>query len=487
MDNFQSQQGKLIETTQSGTDRVQQSFAQLNTSMRNGSTSKAQHPIRLSIVTQFYPPDYAATGQLLEELASQLVDQGLHIQIFTGQPGYAYQKQTAPTIERLPSFEVQRSRTSNLWPQRIRGKALNGLMFCLRSALHLLKPWNRRDVLLVTTAPPYLPILGYLANVFFGTPYICLLYDLYPDVAVELKVVPPQYWLIRLWNLLNQRIWGRASAIIVLSSTMKDRIARKHADLADKIAVIHSWANPSWIVPLSKEENWFAQEHQLDQTFTVMYSGNMGRCHDIDTILATMQLLDDDPSIRFVFIGGGAKRKLLVEQIEDLGLQNCLFLPYQNKTTLPYSLTACDLSLVSIGAGMEGLIAPSKVYGSLAAARPIAVICESHSYLREVIAAAGCGATFNIGDSQGLATFIQSLAAHRDLVTEMGLSGRRYMEQHFTPEIIGRQYVRVVKDTLQVPSSAVDSNLASPFELSLARKFPLARRLLNRHRNKFIP
>jgi len=427
---------------------VQQSFAQLQKGMRNGNTPEPQHSIKLSIITQFYPPDYAATGQLIEELAVQLVNQGLQIQIFTGQPGYAYQKQSAPTIEQSPGLIVQRSRASNLWPQRIRGKALNGLMFCLRSALHLVRNRRKKDVLMVTTAPPYLPVLGYLAHRLLGIPYVCLLYDLYPDVAVELGVVPPRYWLTRLWNLVNQHIWHHAHALIVLSSSMKDRIVKKYPELTDKIAVIHSWANPNWIVPIAKQANWFAQEHHLDQKFTVLYSGNMGRCHDMDTILATIEELQHEP-IQFVFIGGGAKRKAFMEQVDQLGLQNCLFLPYQDKQTLPYSLTACDLSLVSIGAGMEGLIAPSKLYGSLAAGRPIAVICEPHSYLRGVMAAAGCGDTFNLGDSKGLADFIRLLASDPGLVDEMGNSGRGYMERHFTPEIIARQYLKVLKRSLQ--------------------------------------
>jgi glycosyltransferase involved in cell wall biosynthesis len=462
--------------------------------MRNGNTPEPQRPLRLSIITQFYPPDYAATGQLIEELAFQLVDQGVQIQVFTGQPGYAYQKQSAPAIEQSQHLLIQRSRTSNLWPQRIRGKALNGLMFCLRSALHLVRNRRAKDALLVTTAPPYLPVLGYLANWLFGTPYICLLYDLYPDVAVELGVLPASHWLPRLWNWVNQQVWHRAHALIVLSSSMKNRIVERYPELTDKIAVIHSWANPNWIVPLAKPANWFAQEHNLEKRFTVLYSGNMGRCHDMDTILATIQELRDEP-IQFVFIGGGAKRKAFMEQVEQLKLSNCLFLPYQDKQVLPYSLTACDLSLVSIGAGMEGLIAPSKFYGSLAAGRPIAVICEPHSYLRGIVAAAGCGDTFNLGDSQGLADFIRLLAEDPGLVEEMGRAGRCYMERHFTPEIIARQYFQVLQQSVHPNLTSLEvyperepsiDRHASIHSSPVSRKLGIAQRFMNWRKSKML-
>jgi glycosyltransferase involved in cell wall biosynthesis len=414
--------------------------------MTNGKTPIRQNKaIKLSIITQFFPPDYAATGQLIEELAMQLGQLGLPVQVFTGQPGYAFQKKSAPAIEHLDGLTIRRSRSSRLWPKRIRGKAVNGLLFCVRSALHLLRTRSRGDVLLVTTAPPFLAIVGYLANKFFGLPYVCLLYDLYPDIAVELNVVSNQHWLVRLWDGLNRKIWNRAQQLIVLSSTMKDRVVAKCPEVKDKVTVIHNWADPNQIAPIAKQDNWFAKEFNLADTFTVLYSGNLGRCHDADTILEAAKLLKDEP-IQFVFIGNGAKRQAFRTEASRLGLNNCKFLPYQDKQNLPYSLTACDLSLVSVSPDMEGLVAPSKLYAALAAGRPIAVICEQHSYLQTLVNDACCGEAFRNGDAAGLADFIRRLAADAQLVQQMGQAGRHYMQSNFTPEVIAKQYSKVLHE-----------------------------------------
>jgi glycosyltransferase involved in cell wall biosynthesis len=292
-----------------------------------------------------------------------------------------------------------------------------------------------------------LPILGYLANKLFGLPYVCLLYDLYPDVAVELGVVSHHHWLVRLWDGLNRRVWKRAQQIIVLSPSMKDRVTAKCPEVANQITVIHNWADPNRIVPIAKQLNWFAKDFNLVDTFTVLYSGNMGLCHDMETILETVKLLQQEP-IQFVFIGNGARRQLFRSQVDQLGLSNCQFLPYQDKQNLPYSLTACDLSLVSISPGMEGLVAPSKLYAALAAARPVAVICEEHSYLRSVVTDACCGETFCHGDAAGLAAFIQRLAADAQLVKQMGLAGRHYLLSHFTPELIAKQYSNLLYEAV---------------------------------------
>ena len=405
----------------------------------NESQPKLDKLFKLSIFTQFYPPDYAATGQLIEELAIHLQRIDIDIQVFTGQPGYAFRKAEAPARECSNEILIQRSRSSRLYPARIRGKAINGLLFFLRSALHLLKSSSRGDVLLVTTAPPFLPILGYLAKLLFGIPYICLLYDLYPDVAVELKVVSAKHPLVQAWNWINKQVWKQADSVIVLSSTMKDRVQAKCPEMTDKISVIHNWANPNWIVPIAKQNNWFAHKYNLVNTFTVLYSGTMGRCHEIDTILEAAKQLQNE-SIQFVFVGGGAKRQACIEQAKVLGLRNCQFLPYQEKQDLPYSLTACDLSLVSISPSMEGVIAPSKLYGMLAAGRPVAAICEPHSYLWQLIADAECGAAFNNGDATDLAKFIRLLATDTQMAQQMGMAGRHFLLSNFTPEIIAKRY-----------------------------------------------
>jgi glycosyltransferase involved in cell wall biosynthesis len=400
-------------------------------------------PVKLSVITQFFPPDYAATGQLIEELVKQLGLQGVDVEVFTGQPGYAFQTSTAPAVEQLGRVRIKRSRIAQLWPQRIRGKAINGVLFSIRTGLHLLQAHRRRNVVLLTTAPPFLPILGYLAHLVFGLSYVCLLYDLYPDIAVELGVVQESHWLTRFWRAVNRQVWRRAKGIIVLSSDMKQRVSANCPGIADKISVIHSWSNPERITPLAKQENWFAQQHQLVEQFTVLYSGNMGRCHDMDTILDAARYLKDEP-IQFVFIGSGAQRDVVMEKATQLGLHNFLFLPYQDHQVLPYSLTACDLSLVSISPGMEDLVAPSKLYSALSAGRPVAVVCPQHSYLNQLIANANCGTTFENGDGQGLAKFIRFLNADPQLVERMGKSGRQYLKDNFTPETIAKQYIRVL-------------------------------------------
>lgn len=400
-----------------------------------------KNSIQLSIITQFYPPDFAATGQFIEELANQLVQQEMNVQVFTGQPSYAFQAAEAPRQELVGKVKIQRSRITHL--RHKLGRTISSVLFCVRSALHLLKPENRGDLVLFVSEPPYLQTLGFFLNWLFQMPYACLVYDLYPDVAVELGILSESHWLVRFWNAVNYQVWRRSEAVIVPSETMKERITSRMPEIGSKICVIHNWADPTWIKPIVKQDNDFARTHQLVDKFTVLYSGNMGRCHDMETILAAAWELRHDP-VQFVFIGSGPKREPCIQQVQDMGLTNCYFLPYQDKALLPQSLTACDLSLVSIDVGMEGLVAPSKFYSALSSGRPVAVICEKHSYLRQLVAEANCGAAFENGDSKGLAGFIRYLIKDPQVHQQLGLAGHRYIQSNFTPQLISKQYLKLL-------------------------------------------
>lgn len=407
-------------------------------------SSKIKALMKLSVITQFFPPDYAATGQLIEELTKSLALEGVDIEVFTGQPGYAFGDSNAPAREQLGRVQVQRTRATNVWYQRIRGKTLDGLLFTIRAIIHLLRHGRRYNILLLTTAPPFLPIVGYLLHFLYRIPYVCILYDIYPDIAIALGVVSKQHWLARFWEALNKRIWRKASGIVVLSPAMKQRITGISPEVGDKISVIHSWGNPEHIKPIPKKDNWFAQKYDLTNKFTVLYSGNMGRCHDVKTILETAKLLKDEP-ILFLCIGAGAKREDLIREVEELKLNNFLFLPYQDKQVLPYSLNACDLSLVSVDKGFESLVAPSKLYPALGTGRPVAVICPQTSYLNQLIADGNCGHTFENGDSDGLAKFIQMLSQDNGLAENMGIRAREYMKSRFSSKAIAKQYFEVLR------------------------------------------
>ena len=399
---------------------------------------------RLTIVSQYFPPDFAATGQFIEDLSRRLAERGLQNLVLTGQPGYAFHANQAERIEFLPNRCIRRTATSRFWPERIRGRVVNSLLFCLRTLLRLLRQCRRGDLLLFTTEPAYLPIVGWLCHLLTRAPYVVLVYDLYPDIAVSLGVIAADHPVARLWHLLQASSFTAASEIIVLSATMQEHLCQHYPSMRTPITVIPSWADPELIAPIPKQYNHFIHRHGLGDSFTVLYSGNQGRCHDLDTLLQSARLLRHEPQITVLIVGAGAQHRFLVEQVEAWTLPNVRFLPYQDAADLPELLAAADLAIVSLLEAAEGQVAPSKLYGHLAAACPVAAICAPRSYLRTEIARAGCGSAFASGEAEALANFIRSLVAAPGLAQQLGEAGRRHLLATATPALVVQAYAELL-------------------------------------------
>ena len=233
---------------------------------------------RLTVVSQFFPPDFAATGQFIDDLSRRLSERGLQILVLTGQPGYAYHSDRAERIEFQHNRCIRRTSISRFWPTRIRGRVVNSLLFCVRTAMRLLRQARRGDLLLFTTEPPYLPIVGWLIHLVTRAPYIVLIYDLYPDIAVSLDVVPNHHPMVRIWRWLHTQTFASAQELIVLCDSMRDRIKQHYQEVKTPISIIPSWADPEKIKPIPRAKNWFVQRHELHDRFTVIYS-EIGRAH----------------------------------------------------------------------------------------------------------------------------------------------------------------------------------------------------------------
>jgi len=161
--------------------------------------------------------------------------------------------------------------------------------------------------------------------------------------------------------------------VIALGDTMRDRlVADKGAD-PDRVAVIHNWADCGAIVPGPKQ-NAFSAANGLADAFVVMHSGNLGLSQSLDTLLDAALRLREHLDVVVALVGDGTRREALQASARARGLDNVRFLPYQPKERLSLSFASADVFVVALERGLAGYIVPSKLYGVLAAGRPVRVV-----------------------------------------------------------------------------------------------------------------
>jgi len=397
----------------------------------------------IKLLTEYFHPEPASTGQLMTELAVGLEEKDFDVEVYTSQPTYQGQETKKLTSrEDYKGIKINRLSSTQLDKDNPLNRIINWLSFSFLTLIHLIFKSRQKDILLILSNPPILLFVGLFLNYLRGQRYVIIMHDVYPDMAVTLGVVNENGLPVKMWNRLNKILYYRASRIVVLGERMKQTIIRKSDRKIDvsKIRVIHNWEDPEFIKPTKKEDNPFTREHGYDNELTLLYSGNLGQHHDLATLVYAAERVKDLP-IKFVFIGDGAKKKKLEEIVQERNLRNVDFYPYQPLTMLPETLTCGDISIISEDKRVNGLCVSCKIYSALASGQAILGLVSEDSDVANIIEEGDCGLRADQGDVEQVVEHIKFWLNNPEELAMMGERGRRFFEKNFTFEHALGKYV----------------------------------------------
>jgi colanic acid biosynthesis glycosyl transferase WcaI len=387
--------------------------------------------MRLIILNQFFYPDHSATSQLMTELAESLTEHGVEVTALAGRGRYNGGA-SLPAREDYQGVRIERAWATGYGKRNTFGRLADYLSFYVGASWKLLR-LPRHDIVMALTTPPLIGLIALIVGRLRGMRVIMLVQDLYPDIAVALGTLNGRNPATRLLGVLSRMILRRADRVIVLSECMYEHVAAKVCDTTrvSRIDVIHNWADGEAIKPLGPEANPFLKEHNLENKFVVLFSGNFGRVNEFKTILDAARRLSECDDIVFLFIGDGAQGPEIERFKREHELANIRLLPYQPRETLSYSLGAGDASLVTLGEGLAGLSVPSKTYPILAAGRPIIFVGDCRSEVARLVRESGCGEVFAPGEAERLSTVINDWASDRVKLEALGQQARSLFELRF--------------------------------------------------------
>jgi colanic acid biosynthesis glycosyl transferase WcaI len=373
--------------------------------------------MKIVLINQFFWPDSAATSQLLTDLANSLTAWGHEVTVIcSDKGGYS----AAADSENAPAVTIRRARSLRFARGRL-GRILSYLSFYWAAALiGLALP--RQDLVVTLTTPPLLSLLGTLIKLSRGSRHFIWEMDLYPDVAVDLECLKRGALTERLIGALADLSRRRADGIIVLGECMKERLIGRSMP-ETRIFVANNWADSRSIVPMVRPGD--------PQQLVLLYSGNIGLAHDFDTLLGAIEELRDEHAFRFLFAGSGCRRQEIEDSIAKHGLDSVEWRPLVRRQELGESLAAGDIGLVTQKAACCGSVVPSKVYGLLAAGRPVLFIGPAQATPARIIRQFQCGWHVEPGDITGLTSLLRRLAQHRDEIVLAGQRARQCLLDYF--------------------------------------------------------
>ncbi len=401
--------------------------------------------MRILLVSPYYAPDLAPDASLFEMLLSDLASKGHQVSVICAVPHYP----TGRVPERFRGRLFQREIRDGVDVTRVWIPSFNRARFgqriiailCYQFLAALLMLGRRFDVMF-TINPAFesaLPL--FVAGTLRRKPIIYAAWDIYPDVGIRLGVFRHRPVIDSVAAIENY-CYRHSAFVHVLSQQHRKLLADRGVPIA-KLAMIPLWVDTEFIRPIPRR-NQFSAQHNLDDSFVVLYAGNFGKTHGVDSLLETARLLSSEPRIRFVLVGAGEAHSDLQSAFESAGLTNAQFLNFQPREKLPVLLASADVSLVMLKPGFGSDSVPSKAYPIVASGRPILASvdseCETASFVRQ----AGCGICVQPGNSHAIAEGILKLFRDRNLCAQFGAAGRSYALQHHSRSVAAAEFHNIL-------------------------------------------
>jgi len=402
----------------------------------------AEKSMRVVAVNQFYAPDHAATSQLLTELCEDLVDRGDDVTVVASRGGYLGGP-SLPARERIRGVDVVRPFATRFGKAKMAGRIADYLSFWATSVLAAAAQ-TKPDVLLVLTTPPMIAAGGALVALARRVPLVTWVQDVYPEAAIHLGYLAPRGPAALTLATLGRATHHAAARILALSDGMAERLVEQGAP-RERIRVLSNWSDGRLVRPRPRDGHPFREKHGLQGKFVAMYSGNLGIGHDVRTFVeAARRLRDRFPSLVLLFIGEGARRDEAKALAKDL--DNVKFLPYQPHNEIGESLSAADVHLVSLREDLGGLLVPSKLYGALAAGRPVVYLGPPRCEVARVVREHDLGWAGVPGDVEGLVGALADAASNLDAWDEKGARARRIFDERYDRPVSSARFRAVLEE-----------------------------------------
>ena len=392
----------------------------------------------LLIISQTFVPDPASVGQHVADVAIEMARRGHNVRVLASARGYENPQNKYPARENLHGVDVRRVPLASFGKKSIPLRVIGTAAFMGQIFFRALFTPNLGGIFF-STSPPLVGLVGTIVAMIRRVPSVYWAMDLNPDQLIAMKKIGPRSFIARILEGVNRWILWRTDLIIALDRFMAERLERRSPKLRDKMLVLPPWPHEEHIAPgadaLTNGVNPFRERHDLTGKFVVMYSGNHSPSNPLDTILEAAKELRDDDTIRFLFVGGGIGKRPVEEFIGAHDLKHAMSLPYQPLSELKHSLSAADVHVVSLGEDMVGIIHPCKIYGAMAAARPILFLGPKPSHITDLLDAHQLGWHVGHGDVSGAVSAIRAMREmSSDKLSKMGNHAQVVLQQNLSQQ-----------------------------------------------------
>ncbi|MEN6414764.1 MAG: glycosyltransferase family 4 protein [Veillonellales bacterium] len=392
---------------------------------------------------QYFYPEYVSSATLPTELAEDLVMDGLTVDVLCGYPKEYYDGKNIPRNERYNGINIHRVKYTRFNNKNKIGRITN---FCSFFIAILMRSFNlfKYKCILVYSNPPLLPLIPYVVSRLSKVKFVFVAFDLYPDNALVMRAIKKGGIIEKIMHFINKKVYKYADSVVAIGTEMKQyMISHGIAINPEIINIIPNWYSEEKLsspILISDEfrrlrEKW---------PFIVLYSGNMGACQDMETILKTVSRFKNNENIFFIFTGHGNKLEYVKRYININGINNAKVYGFLLGTDYSDVLNIADVCLVSLEKGIEGLGVPSKTYGYFAAGKPVLAIMSYETDIVKNLNEYNAGGSVLQTDVDGFENLIWRFMENKELVRICGENAKAVFHALYDRQICTDMYYKLI-------------------------------------------
>ena len=413
----------------------------------------------LLIYAHYYIPDTASTGQILRELAEGMLDK-FNITVICVVPSYLGTIEDKYKIkkyykEEINGVKILRKRVPEFSKTDKKSRVKNIVSY-FWGAMGATFKVGKMDYVFSISQPLILGgLLGVWGKWVKHAKYIYNIQDFNPEQVMAVGYTKSKLITdVMMW--LDKFSCKQSDLVITvgrdLVKTLEERFKGKKVP---KTVMINNWIDETEIYPLEEDNEKvvaFKKKYGLDGKYVIMYSGNIGLYYDLERLIEVVGRFKpgtktaDGREVVFAFVGAGSVLDTLVLYVEEHNMDNVIFIPYQDKADLVYSLNAGDIHWCVNAKGIKGVSCPSKYYGLAAAGKPVIGVLESGSEIRCLIEDTSGGLCCEPGEydqvEENIRWFIKN--ANSGELKAMGNRSRKNLEKNLTRNVSVRKYAEEI-------------------------------------------
>jgi glycosyltransferase involved in cell wall biosynthesis len=399
--------------------------------------------VKITILTQYFPPEVGAPQNRLFELAVRLQKMGAEVTILTAMPNYpAMEIHTEYKGKLYASEEMEGILIHRSWIYVSKSKGIvkrliNYFSFVFTSFWIGLFKLKKSDYFICESPPLFLGISAYLLKVFKRSNLVFNVSDLWPESAEKLGLIKNRFFL-KMATLLEEFLYRKSALITGQTQGIVQNISARFPQ--KKVYWLPNGVDLNYYNYENIDSNWREKNAFSNDDFLCLYAGIIGHAQGLELILKTAKLTSDNPRIKYILLGSGPEKEKLIQMKADQQLEHVYFFDAISKKEMPSILKAINCSIVPLKKLDLFLGAiPSKIFENLALKKPIVLAVDGEA--RTLFVEDGkCALYAEPENEEEMSKQVLKLYENPKLCEELGENGLKYVRTKFNRDLLAKEF-----------------------------------------------